>query len=230
MKKTDISVIIPVFNEQKRINQAIDALYAQKFDGKIEIIVVDGHQKATTLDQITDQTVVQVTSVKGRGNQMNAGVRHATGRILLFLHCDTRLPDNAFAAVCKALSRKTVAAGAFDLAINGTGRAFRIVEKTASLRSRLTRIPYGDQAIFIQTSCFLEMGGYADLPIMEDVDLMLRLKKQHVKIHILDLCVLTSARRWQQEGLVSCTLRNWAILTLFFCGVRPQTLVRFYAS
>ncbi len=228
--KIDISIVLPVLNEEKKINSAIQALDAQAFDGSFEIIVVDGHSKGTTLKQIAKKQIIKLISLPGRGRQMNAGAGKAKGSILLFLHCDSFLPAGALNAILNVIKQQGAVAGAFDLAIDADGFVFRMIEKTASIRSRLTKIPYGDQAVFIRKDYFFDMGQYAPYPIMEDVDLMKRIKIKGGKIHILKLQAITSARRWQKEGLLYCTLRNWTLLTLFFLGIKPETLVKFYKS
>lgn len=224
----DISVIIPVLNEEERINTAIEAVFAQRFYGSVEIIVVDGHANGTTLGRIKNKKVIQLKSSASRGIQMNAGARAASGKVLLFLHCDTVLPMGALTAIHKTMAQNTTRAGAFDLSIDSHGCVFRMIEKSASARSRITRIPYGDQAIFIQKKFFFDVGQYTPIPVMEDVDLMRKIKKNKGRVQILNLQVLTSARRWKKEGLLYCTLRNWTLLTFFFLGVKPQTLVKFY--
>jgi hypothetical protein len=148
--------------------------------------------------------------------------------VLVFLHADSRLPPAAFSLIAGALDDPKVVGGAFDLAIDSGGFAFRLIERAASLRSRLTRIPYGDQAIFLRRGYFHEIGRYRDIPLMEDVDLMRRIRRRGDRICILSERVLTSARRWQKEGALYCTLRNWTIFTLYTLGVSPERLVRFY--
>ncbi len=224
----DISIIIPVLDEQETINKTIEQLYQQTFKGCFEIIVVDGSDKQTTIQCIKDETVVCLSAGPGRGLQMNAGARKARGKILLFLHCDTRLSKEALSLIQHAMSDKSIKAGAFDLLINGKGLFYRMVEKSASIRSRLTRIPFGDQAIFIQKSYFFSIGGYRKIPIMEDVDLMRRIKQDKGRLAVLTARAVTSPRRWEREGRLYCTLRNWTILTLFFFGVKPEKLLRFY--
>lgn len=228
--KTDISIIIPVLNEQASINQSIKNLYHQNFSGTWEVIVVDGSREGSTIDCIQDQKVIKITSAPGRGPQMNSGARIASGETLLFLHCDTILPENALVSVQKAMQNESVKAGAFDLSIDGKGFAYRIIEKTASLRSRITKIPYGDQSIFIRRSYFFDIGQYGGIPIMEDVDLMIRIKNAKGRIQFLNIRASTSSRRWRQEGIVCCTLRNWMLSTLFFLGMKPEKLAKFYKS
>jgi rSAM/selenodomain-associated transferase 2 len=223
-----ISVVVPVYREEKRINETISALYYACGDDEVEVIVVDGSPEGSTLAAVQGRSVHLVLSEKGRARQMNRGASLASGDVLVFLHADTRLPPRAFSLIEGALDNPKVVGGAFDLAIDGQGFAFRLIERAASLRSRLTRIPYGDQAIFIRRDYFREIGGYRDIPLMEDVELMRRIKRRGDRICILPEPVLTSARRWQKEGVLHCTIRNWTIFTLYTLGVPPEKLARFY--
>jgi rSAM/selenodomain-associated transferase 2 len=159
---------------------------------------------------------------------MNHGAALAAGNILIFLHADTRLPTDAMAFIDTAMRDESYMAGAFDLAIDSERPIFRLIEKAASLRSRLTRIPYGDQAVFMRKTVFKKLGGFRNIPIMEDVEIMRRIKKQGGKIRIIDRKVLTSSRRWKRDGIVYTTLRNWLLITLYLLGVKPDKLVRFY--
>ncbi len=230
--KIDISVIIPVLNEGSGINQTIKKLDDNKFSGIFEIIVVDGSRDGNTINCIDtldcNKNVIKLSSLPGRGCQMNAGASRALGETLLFLHSDTVLPDNGLESIQSVMENQSIKAGAFDLSINAVGVAYRIIERTASLRSRLTRIPYGDQAIFIQKKYFFDIGQYRKIPIMEDVDLMLKIKKAKGRIQFLNTRISTSARRWEKEGAIYCTLRNWTILTLYFLGISPEKLAAFY--
>jgi rSAM/selenodomain-associated transferase 2 len=228
--RTRFSVIIPVINESRAINDTIDHLEAEKEGYDVEIIVVDGDSEGTTIHAIRSPTVIATVSAKGRGTQLNTGALHATGDIFLFLHADTRLPRHAFQSIDTAMKHNTIVGGAFDLRIDSHRIAYRFIDKAASLRSRMTRIPYGDQAIFMGRSYFFSYGGYACIPLMEDVELMRRIKKNHDRIHIIGKYTRTSPRRWEQEGIVRGTLRNWLLLTLYLMGVAPETLNRFYRS
>jgi len=223
-----VSIIIPVLNEEARIAEAIDHIRSLT-DGKAaEIIVVDGDPAGGTLRAIPDGACRKLLSEPGRGRQLNRGAGASSGETLLFLHADTKLPPDALVRIRETLRDPTVAGGAFDLAIDSPRRAFRLIERVASLRTRLTRIPYGDQAIFLRSSWFRSLGGYREIPIMEDVELMRRLKRSGGRITILPERVVTSARRWEQEGILTTTLRNWTLVTLFLLGVDAGRLARWY--
>jgi rSAM/selenodomain-associated transferase 2 len=228
-KAPRFSVIIPVYREAGRINDTLEHLLGLPGQADTEILAVDGELEGRTLAAIRTPGVRKIASPKGRGTQLNAGAREATGEILFFLHADTRLPPNALNAIGQTLQSGDYVAGAFDLGIDSHRLAFRVIEKIACWRSRLTRIPYGDQTIFIRRDYFRSMGGFQDIPIMEDVDLMRRIKKKGGKIHILRDRVKTSARRWEKEGILYGTLRNWLLVSLFCSGVKPERLARFYA-
>lgn len=223
-----ISVVIPVLQEEALINDTIAGLEGMESDNTIEIIVVDGGVGAETLKAMNSSAVKGIISEKGRGKQMNAGAQAARGDVIVFLHADTQLPEGGFKAISLAMETGRFVGGAFDLAIADGAPIFRMIERVASLRSRLTRIPYGDQAIFMKRDYFLEMGGYKDVPILEEVDLMRRVKKKGGRMCFLDKKVNTSSRRWRKEGIVACTSRNWAIMLLYLFGVTPERLAKWY--
>jgi rSAM/selenodomain-associated transferase 2 len=222
------SVVVPVFQETALVNELIRHVREVGGGHRVEIIVVDGDPAGSTLAAIEDIEVRRLLSSRGRGSQLNRGVCGAKGGILLFLHADTMLPENAFDAIAHAFEDASLVAGAFDLGIASSRPAFRMIEKLASCRSRITRIPYGDQAFFIRAAYFRAIGGFKDIPIMEDVDLMRRIKRGGGKIIILNERVRTSARRWEDEGVIYCTLRNWALMAAYLLGARPEKLLRFY--
>lgn len=159
---------------------------------------------------------------------MNEGAALAEGDTLLFLHVDTRLPKDALGLIGSVMENNRYVAGAFDLGIESSKPIFRIIERAASLRSRVTRIPFGDQGIFIRKDYFMKVGGYREIPVMEDVEIMDRIKKQGGRIYIIPRKVSTDSRRWEQEGVVRCTLRNWMLQILYFLGISPYKLARFY--
>ncbi len=224
----DISIIIPVLNEACRINETLACLPPPLPGTELEVIVVDGDRSGSTIEAISRGGIIKIVSPQGRGRQLNVGAAEAAGRILVFLHADTRLPEDAFPSIKRALAGPGTSAGAFGLKIDSKKPVFRIIEKAAFLRTRITRIPYGDQAIFIKASFFKKMGGFSEIPIMEDVDLMRRIRRAGGFVRILPSAAVTSPRRWEKEGIVSCTLRNRIISILFLAGVPPERLARLY--
>lgn len=223
-----LSVIVPVLHESGTINRLIGHLRALPADIDPEIIVVDGDPAGSTIKAIGRDDVVAATSPPGRANQMNQGASLATGSILLFLHADTFLPLMAFELVRKCMEDERYAGGAFDLGFLTKRNIFRLTECYVALRTRLTRVPFGDQAIFIRKEYFERVGGYRAIPIMEDVELMSRIKKLGDRIRILPEKVMTSTRRWEREGVLSATLRNWMLQLLYLLGVSPERLVKYY--
>lgn len=226
--KCSFSVIIPVLHESSGINRVIDHINTIRSGFPVEIIVIDGDPAGTTIDALTAQGVNKLISQKGRGIQMNKGASLATGDILLFLHADTRLPDNAFPSIAAALEGETYAGGAFELGIHSDRWIFRLTEKVVSLRTSLTRIPYGDQAIFITKNAFDTIRGFQEIPLMEDLDLMRRMRKSGYKIYIIPEKIQTSPRRWEKEGFFYCTFRNWIIVMLYLLGAKPERLAKYY--
>ena len=223
-----ISVIIPVLNEAQGINDVITPIRSHAAVDAVEIIVADGDPAGSTVRAISHPGIITAVAEKGRGSQMNRGAILATGHILLFLHADTFLPPNAFACIRKCMEVTRHAGGAFDLGIDSKRKIFRITERYVAWRTRLTRIPFGDQAIFVRRDYFERIGGYRDIPIMEDVDLMRRIRQRGDAICVVPEKVITSARRWERDGIVFGTLRNWMLQALYCCGVAPERLARFY--
>jgi rSAM/selenodomain-associated transferase 2 len=168
-----------------------------------------------------------VTSERGRARQMNAGAAAASGAIVLFLHADTRLPAGFEAAIIHALEDPSVVAGRFDVGFDNPGLAFGMIAGLMNLRSRLTGIFTGDQAIFVRRSVFEALGGYADLPLMEDVELSRRLKRCG-RLACLRERVTTSARRWQRDGVARTIGLMWLLRFLYSGGVSPERLHRWY--
>jgi rSAM/selenodomain-associated transferase 2 len=223
-----ISIILPVLNEAGRINKIISHIRTIASEHLVEIIVVDSDSQGGTINTIRDAGVITAISPRGRGCQMNRGAALASGGILLFLHADTHLPVNALTHIAEAMHDQRFVGGAFDLGLNTDRRIFRVTEKYVFLRTRMTRIPFGDQAIFIRSSYFEMISGYKEIPLMEDVEIMSRIKRQGGRICIIPEKVLTSARRWEAEGILYCMFRNWALQILYAFGVPPERLVRWY--
>ena len=224
------SIIVPAFHEGEKIHDLIECLNRLDSDKNGEVIVVDGAHEKDTLGAIDRNHVIKISCERGRAKQMNAGAAVASGEVLIFLHADTELPVQALGKIHALMVRSGYVGGAFDLGIKSNKFTFRVIGKLASWRSRLNRIPYGDQAIFIRREYFNKIGGYKEIPIMEDAELMRRIKKSGNKIWIFHERAMTSPRRWEKEGVIYCTLRNWTLQVLFILGVSPHKLATFYKS
>lgn len=222
-----ISVVIPVYRETG-FAPLLEDLLRQSHAEEAEIIVVDGAPDADTLACISDKPVLRLSSPPGRGVQLNRGAAAADGDILLFLHADTVLPDNAFTLIRQTLHDTDLSGGAFSLRYEPPTPGLSFIAALANLRSRRTRVPYGDQAIFVRRSAFAELNGFAPMPIMEDLEFMTRLRRQGHKIRILAMPVRTSARRQLREGILRCTLRNLCLRLLYHCGMPPRFLAALY--
>jgi rSAM/selenodomain-associated transferase 2 len=225
-----VSIIIPVLEEAGNISEIIRHVRALDGGDIAEIIVVDGDPEGGTINAIRDEGVRTTVAETGRARQMNRGAGLATGDVLLFLHADTLLPANALALVRSIMNDIGLVGGAFDLGFDTRRRIFRITETYVFLRTRLTNIPFGDQAIFVRRDLFEKIGGYHDIPIMEDVELMKRIRRRGDRIRIIPEKVRTSPRRYEQEGIVRATIRNWMLQLQYALGVPPERLARWYRS
>jgi len=222
--KKHISIIIPTLNEANVVGETITRLLKSE---QVEILVVDGGSSDGT-DEIARELGARVlATAPSKAGQMNAGAAEAQGAVLLFLHADTRLPENFEEKVLTAAARRGFCAGAFTLEIDSTDRGMRFIERAANWRARIFKMPYGDQALFVSRNLFLEIGGFADYPIMEDFELVRRLKKKG-KIAILPDSVKTSPRRWQNLGVLTTWLLNQIILVAYFIGIPPRRLASWY--
>ena len=221
-----ISVIIPVLDEEKNILATVAAVGSLNPD---ELLLVDGGSADDTLNICNQLGVTVILSERGRSAQMNVGAKHSTGDVLLFLHADTRLPGSAFSDIRSALSDPRCVGGRFDLELDGDQLMLRVIGKMISLRSRLTRIGTGDQAIFVRRHIFETIGGYPKIPLMEDIAFS-RAMKRKGKVACLRSCVITSARRWQTEGIWKTIFKMWVLKSLYLLGVSPFRLKRYYAD
>ena len=219
-----ISVIVPTLNEKACLAATLDALLLASGD---EIIVVDAGSTDGTPDIARRYSCRFYRGPRGRAQQMNFGARHACGDILLFLHADTRLPPDGLDAVRNALQQPGTVGGAFRLVITPATPALRLVAWGTNLRSRLGGLPYGDQALFVPRRVFEELGGYDDVPFMEDIRLVQALRRRG-RLTVLPQSAVTSGRRWQRDGVLFTTARNIVLMALYFCGVQPATLKRWY--
>ena len=223
-----ISIIIPVLHETKIINQLIHHLHQLKTTDTFEIIVVDGSPEEDTLAVINDTAVIKIKSKQGRGIQMNTGAAIAQGDILMFLHADTFLPDKAFIILKETLKDDRYVGGAFSFGVETKNIWIKIIAALSWFRCQITKIPYGDQAIFLRKKYFEEIKGYAEIPLMEDLELMIRIKKNRGKIILLPDRISTSPRRWETEGALYAFVRDVIIIVLYYLGVSPGKLERWY--
>lgn len=225
-----ISVIIPSYKEQDGLVRAVKEVARLIRGTDCEIIVADATPGNAAAEALGGSGAIVLSAPKGRGSQMNAGAAKASGGILLFLHADTSLPENAFEAITKTMSSGLYSAGAFRLEINSAEPWLRFVAWTANIRNFFTGTPYGDQAIFVKKELFEKLGGYREIPLMEDLDFMERVKAQGGGIIILGEAVRTSPRRWEQEGRLYATLMHNALRLLRLSGASPEKLAAFRAA
>jgi rSAM/selenodomain-associated transferase 2 len=192
------------------------------------VILVDGGSDDATIQVAARFSAVRLlASPRGRARQMNAGARAARGDILLFLHADTRLPEGGLGAVSAALDDARVVGGRFDVRFDSPRPVLRMIAFFMNLRSRASGISTGDQAIFVRREVFETMGGYPDMPLMEDIELSRRLKRRG-RLAALPSRVTTSARKWEREGALRTMALMWALRFLYMVGVSPARLHRWY--
>jgi rSAM/selenodomain-associated transferase 2 len=220
-----ISVIIPALNEADNILNTIESVKQQ--DQSAEIIVVDGGSVDGTLEIARSHATV-IGSPRGRAAQMNAGARAATGEVLLFLHSDSVLAPGALAQLQKTLDNPRVVGGSFTLAFDIDHFWLRFYAFCSTIDWLCFR--YGDQGIFVRRSIFEVMGGYAEIPLMEDIDLMRRLPRYGRRFLIRHYPVTTSARRFWEHGVVRQEALNVILVGLWFLGVKPHTLAKWYVA
>lgn len=222
-----LSIIIPVLNEEATIARVLGRLQPLREDSRCEIILVDGGSSDATL-AIAKPLVDQLLQAQaGRALQMNRGAQSAQGEWLLFLHADTQLPDNFYHLMFSQLEEASSGWGRFDLRLSGRHWLFRLIERMINLRSRISGIATGDQAIFVRAEQFRAIGGFAVIPLMEDVDFSRRIKRLGSPVCIKTPAV-TSSRRWEQQGILATVWLMWKLRFLYFLGVSPERLVEEY--
>jgi rSAM/selenodomain-associated transferase 2 len=215
-----LSVVIPALNEEAAISLAIASAHRAR---SVEVIVADGGSNDRTVAVALAHGALVVSSPRGRARQMNAGATAARGAILVFLHADTLLPEGYDAMVTDTLACPGTAAGAFRLGIAGASRSFRLIETLVQWRSTVFQLPFGDQALFTTAETFRAVGGYPEVPIMEDVELVRRLRRRGA-IRMARGAVQTSARRWVERGVWRMTLLNQLCLAAHSAGVSPDRI------
>jgi rSAM/selenodomain-associated transferase 2 len=219
-----VSVIIPTFNEAATLEPFLRNLLNQQ--GDFEILVADGASSDGTLGVLSRFPEVRlVRSGGGRGKQMNDGGRQARGEVLFFLHADTILPPDAFSKIQKALDDPAVAAGSFLLTFDHPGRLFKILSRFSQINHPF--FTYGDQGLFLRAGTFKKIGGFKEIPVMEDVEIQGRLRKIGKFIKLAPP-VVTSARRYLQNGPLRQHLITTGVVLLYHLGVSPHLLGRCY--
>jgi rSAM/selenodomain-associated transferase 2 len=216
-----LSVVIPVYRDADALARTL----AETDFSRAELIVasVSDDESLAPL-RLAYPRIVWIDAPRGRAAQMNAGAAAAHGQWLVFLHADTHLPSAWQDAIDLASRDPRVNAGCFRFALDSTSMKARIIEIGVRARVALLGLPYGDQALFVRRDAFAALGGYADLPIMEDVDLVQRLRRKG-RLHRSALTATTSARRWERDGWVRRTARHLTLILLYFCGVEPVRLI-----
>ena len=221
-----LSIIIPVFNEGERIAAALDALAGPRVLG-VEVIVVDGGSRDATIQRARLRADRVISAPRGRAAQMNAGAEKASGEVLLFLHADTRLPSDPDHVVLQGLERSGRAWGRFDVKIEGRNPLLLVVGWLMNLRSRMTGIATGDQAIFATREAFRDVGGFPMIELMEDIALSKQLKRISRPLCLRER-VITSGRRWEEHGVLRTVVLMWRLRLAYFFGADPAELARQY--
>ncbi len=221
-----LTIVLPVLNEAAIIVAALAALAPLRARGA-EIVVADGFSRDGTAQRAMLFADRVTTVRRGRGAAMNAGAALGTGDALLFLHADTALPDNADRLIDAALSGR--AWGRFDLRIAGSHPFLAVVARMINWRSRLTGIATGDQAIFVTREAFEAVGGFPDLPLMEDIAISRRLKRL-CRPYCIATPAVTSGRRWEQNGVIRTILLMWRLRLGYYLGVEPALLAGLYGD
>ena len=226
MNATAISVLVPVLDEE---HEVVAGLTRMRALGPAEIVVADGGSTDRTVELARPLADRVVVARRGRGAQLNVAARAASHDLLMFVHVDTELPPDAFDAARAALARPGVVGGAFQVAIRDPRRRYRVIEWGANLRARVTRLQWGDQAVFTSRAVFAELDGFPEDAILEDVAFARRLARRG-RVALLPQQVRNSPRRWELEGLVYATVRNWVITLLYAAGVPAARLARWYPA
>jgi rSAM/selenodomain-associated transferase 2 len=220
-----LSVIIPALNEACCIRDILRQLQALRAQGH-EVILVDGGSCDETIALAQPLVDQLLPAPPGRALQMNLGAQAASGRVLWFLHADTRVPDQAARLIIEAV-QQAGSWGRFDVRLSGDKVLLRLVERMMNWRSRLTGVASGDQGIFVTRELFEQIGGFAELPLMEDIDLSRRLKSEQRPVCLRDT-LTTSSRRWEKQGILRTVVLMWYLRLAYFLGVSPARLAMHY--
>ncbi|EAT12506.1 glycosyltransferase family 2 protein [Bermanella marisrubri] len=222
----NVSVVVPVLNEEQQVQQLINRLRLLQSEITEDIIIVDGGSHDKTRALLSEEFHV-IASQAGRAKQMNAGALEAKGAWIFFLHADTDLrPKHIKQSISDSTGYKW---GRFNVRFDDKRWPFLMIAFFMNWRSRLTGIATGDQCIFIRQSVFKTLGGYSDIPLMEDIDISKRLKR-YSKPACIQTPIVTSARRWQQKGIIRTIFLMWKLRFLYWLGKSPEILAKEYRS
>ncbi|HBE70166.1 MAG TPA: hypothetical protein DDW52_18615 [Planctomycetaceae bacterium] len=225
--RPDLSIVIPVFNAEPGLRDAIQSALDGVQRERVQVIVAAAGDVHSSLLVAGELGVECSTLSAGRAQQMNTATRESAGRNVLYLHADTRLPAGYLDRILDVLQDPNTVGGAFRLKIDSSLRRMRIVEQFVTLRCRIFSLPYGDQALFMRRSQYDSLGGFPELPIMEDYALVRRLRRRG-KVKLLDASVMTSARRWSRLGVFGTTIVNQVMLIGYHVGISPHRLAQLY--
>ncbi|MGB0467621.1 MAG: TIGR04283 family arsenosugar biosynthesis glycosyltransferase [Pontibacterium sp.] len=226
MKQSRLAIVVPVLNEAQTLPDLLNALSHWQQQG-CEIVLVDGGSTDYSVELIQAAGFKVVSSASGRARQMNTGAQHTKADLLLFLHADTRLPDNADAIVVRALNNTEQGWGRFDVCITGKAPMLLVIARMINLRSRLTGIATGDQALFFTRTLFERVGGFPDQALMEDIEISARLKKIVQPVCLPDK-VKTSGRRWESRGIWKTIFLMWRLRWQYWRGVSAEKIAESY--
>jgi rSAM/selenodomain-associated transferase 2 len=219
-----LAIVVPTLEEEEELGAHLPAALAEAE----QVVVSDGGSADATCEVAAALGATVVRGAPGRGAQLNRGAAACDAELLLFLHADTRLPPGAADAV-----RAAIAAGhdggAFRVRFAPRSLAYRLGGAIVNARTRISRLPLGDQAQFVTREAFDRLGGYREWPILEDLDFAWRLRREG-RVAVLPCAVTTSARRYQRQGIARTLATNWLIWALFVAGVPPQRLARLYGQ
>ena len=221
-----LSIIIPVLNEERLLAESKERLASLLKDGH-EVLVVDGGSRDDSVNTARALGCRVFCTRASRGHQLACGANHSRNDVLLFLHADTLLPPRAAKVIVEALAGPGQLWGRFDVRFSNPHRVLRLIAWFMNKRSCLTGIVTGDHALFIKRELYFSCGGYMDIPIMEDVELCRRLKKSAPPVCLSEK-VVTSSRRWEQNGILKTVLTMWLLRLMFFMGRSPARLARLY--